>query len=549
MTDFLAVAATELDRSPLRGARIPREQVAGIIAEYKYLAESIASQFGDIYRTFTPEGHHFLFESPDAALQFGFKLIDSWKRRWQAIPEPRETPHMPIRFGCHFGECTQLQADAGWVGTALDLAKPIAAVAEPDSVYVTNNLLDLVDLTLYQFEDAGTRELKGDQLPRRILYKVTAFNQVPSPFRPLEILNAEDWLLKAVALIGTDKENTAEEAEFYRKALSLRADFPEAHNNLGAVLRTLGEGALAAEHYREALRLRPNYPEAHYNYAVLLQLRGSAAGASEHYREALRLRTDYVDAHYGYANLLVAAGELAQAEMHYQEALRIRPEYAEVHNNFAILLEEKGDTKLALKHYQRALRIRPEYPEAHYNFAIALEIDGEFEGAEAEYREALRLRTPYPEAQNNLAILLQTKGDLSGAEEHYREVLRNRPDDPETHYNFGLLLKAKGDITGSEDHFRTAYDLAPPEWFVSFVAEIQPETGQSSSLDSVAFTQRELEVIRLMAVGKSNRDIGQELVISLSTVAHHITNILNKTGASNRTEAVAVAVHHGLVAR
>jgi class 3 adenylate cyclase len=180
MTDFLAVAATELDRSPLRGARIPREQVAGIIAEYKYLAESIASQFGDIYRTFTPEGHHFLFESPDAALQFGFKLIDSWKRRWQAIPEPRETPHMPIRFGCHFGECTRLQDGAGWVGTALDVAKPIAAAADPDSVYVTGNLLDLVDLTMYQFEDAGTRKLKGDQLPRRILYRVTAFNQGPS---------------------------------------------------------------------------------------------------------------------------------------------------------------------------------------------------------------------------------------------------------------------------------------------------------------------------------------------------------------------------------
>ena len=125
---------------------------------------------------------------------------------------------------------------------------------------------------------------------------------------------------------------------------------------------------------------------------------------------------------------------------------------------------------------------------------------------------------------------------------------------PETHYNFGLLLKAKGDINGSEDHFRTAYDLAPPEWFVSFAEEAQPETGEassggSSSLDSVAFTQRELEVLRLMAVGKSYREIGQELTISLSTVAHHVTNILNKTGASNRTEAVAVAVHHGLVVR
>ncbi len=110
-------------------------------------------------------------------------------------------------------------------------------------------------------------------------------------------------------------------------------------------------------------------------------------------------------------------------------------------------------------------------------------------------------------------------------------------------------MQAKGDTDGAQDHFRTAYDLAPPEWFVSLGEKAQPETGESSPLDNVAFTQRELEVVRLMAVGKSNREIGQELIISLSTVAHHVTNILNKTGASNRTEAVAVAVHHGLVAR
>lgn len=549
MTSFLAVAATELDRFPLGEARIPRDQVAAIIAEYKYLAESMASQFGDIYRTFTSEGHLFLFESPDAALQFGFKLIDSWRDRRQNILGPRETPHLPIRFGCHFGECTELRAGEGWVGTGIEMAKPVAGAADPDSVYVTGNILDLVDLTSYQFEDVGSRELKGDHLPRRILYKVTAFNEAASQFRPVNLLAAEDWLLKAVALIGTDKENTAEEAQLYRKALSLRVDFPEAHNNLGAVLRILGEGATAAEHYREALRLRPNYPEAHYNYAVLLQLRGSAVGASEHYREALRLRADYVDAHYAYANLLVAAGDLAQAEGHYREALRLRPEYAEVHNNYAILLEEKGDTRRALNHYQEALRIRPEYPEAHYNYAIALENEGNFEEAEIEYKEAIRLRRHYPEAHNNLAILLQTRGDLSGAEGHYREVLRQRPDDPETHYNFGLLLKAKGDLGGAEEHFHTAYDLAPPEWLVSLGVASGSETGGVASLDSVALTQRELEVLRLIAVGKSNRDIGQELVISLSTVAHHVTNILNKTGASNRTEAVSFAVHHSLVDR
>jgi DNA-binding NarL/FixJ family response regulator len=60
-------------------------------------------------------------------------------------------------------------------------------------------------------------------------------------------------------------------------------------------------------------------------------------------------------------------------------------------------------------------------------------------------------------------------------------------------------------------------------------------------------SQREVEVLRLMALGKSNRDISEDLVISLRTVAHHVTSILNKAGASNRTEAAAYAARHELV--
>jgi DNA-binding CsgD family transcriptional regulator/pimeloyl-ACP methyl ester carboxylesterase len=57
---------------------------------------------------------------------------------------------------------------------------------------------------------------------------------------------------------------------------------------------------------------------------------------------------------------------------------------------------------------------------------------------------------------------------------------------------------------------------------------------------------REVEVLRLIAAGKSNQQIADELVISLSTVLHHVTNILTKTGCSNRTEAAAYAHRHGL---
>ena len=59
-------------------------------------------------------------------------------------------------------------------------------------------------------------------------------------------------------------------------------------------------------------------------------------------------------------------------------------------------------------------------------------------------------------------------------------------------------------------------------------------------------TPREVEVIRLLASGKSNQEIAQDLVISFNTVTNHVKNILGKTGCSNRTEAAAYAIHRGL---
>ena len=59
-------------------------------------------------------------------------------------------------------------------------------------------------------------------------------------------------------------------------------------------------------------------------------------------------------------------------------------------------------------------------------------------------------------------------------------------------------------------------------------------------------TKREVEVLRLIASGKSNNHIAEELFISLRTVANHVSNILNKVGASNRTEAAIYATRQGL---
>jgi DNA-binding NarL/FixJ family response regulator len=60
-------------------------------------------------------------------------------------------------------------------------------------------------------------------------------------------------------------------------------------------------------------------------------------------------------------------------------------------------------------------------------------------------------------------------------------------------------------------------------------------------------TQREVEVLQLIAAGKTDREIADELFISARTVGYHVGNILNKTTSSNRTEAATYAGQHGLV--
>ena len=59
-------------------------------------------------------------------------------------------------------------------------------------------------------------------------------------------------------------------------------------------------------------------------------------------------------------------------------------------------------------------------------------------------------------------------------------------------------------------------------------------------------SDREVEVIRLIAAGRSNQQIADQLVISLSTVVRHVANIFDKTAVRNRTEAAAYAFHNGL---
>ena len=112
----------------------------------------------------------------------------------------------------------------------------------------------------------------------------------------------------------------------------------------------------------------------------------------------------------------------------------------------------------------------------------------------------------------------------------------------------GLLLAeacgAVGDRDGAALERRAAEAAlerlgAPP-------AASQPSSGVEAA---AGLSSRETEVLRLVAKGKSNRDIAAELFIAEKTVASHLSHIFAKVGVTSRTAATAFAYEHGVVPR
>jgi two-component system, NarL family, response regulator len=77
---------------------------------------------------------------------------------------------------------------------------------------------------------------------------------------------------------------------------------------------------------------------------------------------------------------------------------------------------------------------------------------------------------------------------------------------------------------------------------------IPPAVGAklAERMSQPQLSDRELEVLRLMSVGKTNPEMCDDLCISESTIKFHINNIFNKLGVSDRTQAVVIAIKRGI---
>jgi DNA-binding CsgD family transcriptional regulator/tetratricopeptide (TPR) repeat protein len=156
-----------------------------------------------------------------------------------------------------------------------------------------------------------------------------------------------------------------------------------------------------------------------------------------------------------------------------------------------------------------------------------------------------------------LAMLACTANWPDLAREHFEQALalsrsmRAWPSLARTLFRYGTFLvsrHADAERRLGLEQLREAEQLALRLGMTRLVVDINAilhdrERGVTFPDD---LTAREVEILRLLAIGRTNKDVSLVLAISLNTVATHVRNILNKTQCANRTEAAAYAVRHGL---
>lgn len=145
--------------------------------------------------------------------------------------------------------------------------------------------------------------------------------------------------------------------------------------------------------------------------------------------------------------------------------------------------------------------------------------------------------------QGALALLAETL-TLARREGHIRVFVDEGPP-------MAALLRS---LSGARQRGQlAAIPGAAREHLNRVIRALRPAGTQAGTVDPTRggfvepLTNRELEVLGLLAAGKPNRDIAQELVVTLETVKKHTSHIFDKLGAANRTQAVTQARELGLL--
>jgi DNA-binding CsgD family transcriptional regulator/tetratricopeptide (TPR) repeat protein len=175
--------------------------------------------------------------------------------------------------------------------------------------------------------------------------------------------------------------------------------------------------------------------------------------------------------------------------------------------------------------------------------------------AAGELSEVARaVGTPFLSAASAHATgaVLLVKGDIAAASASLRQACEIWRDlgmpyeEAQSCRLMAALCERRGDLDGHRLELDAARKLLE-QLNARSVAVIDELGKRAPHRPAGSLSERELQVLRLLAAGKTNRAIAEELFISEKTVARHVSNIFDKVGVSSRTGATAWAFQHNLI--
>jgi DNA-binding CsgD family transcriptional regulator len=149
--------------------------------------------------------------------------------------------------------------------------------------------------------------------------------------------------------------------------------------------------------------------------------------------------------------------------------------------------------------------------------------------------------------------LLLAEGDIEGAATSLRRAcetwreLEMPYEEAQTCLLLAAVCEKRGDQDGRRLEIETARRLFKQLAAAHCLTRIAEQSESASHQRIGSLSERETQVLRLLAAGKTNRAIADELFISEKTVARHVSNIFDKLGVSSRTGATAWAFQHNLI--